>query len=161
MAWTNIFDLAEWDVWVLFQGSNLDPSPNSFDFLVKADEIDPTVGTVTVVDGVIVCDFGPEDTPGLTIRAVVMPVGTSPESALARVTATKDGSPILASEGGASFASVLSMDETFPGSQQYASSPGDVSVSEVAGFPITAWESGEAIPSGQGLIVATQTGGGV
>lgn len=77
MAWANIFDVGEWDVYVRWRGVTEEPNPDSFDYLVRADELDPDVGIVTVTDdGKIVCDF--ENTNGgggIQPMIVVMPVG--------------------------------------------------------------------------------------
>ena len=53
-TWTNIFDLGEWDVYVRYDGITAAPSEDAW---VLAADLDPAVGTVEVIDGLIVCSF--------------------------------------------------------------------------------------------------------
>jgi len=63
MAWTNIFEHGEWDVYVQYVGITENPVPDSRYYMVRAEELDPGVGTVTVTPaGLIECNF--EDRSG-------------------------------------------------------------------------------------------------
>ena len=94
MAWTNIFDLGDWDVYIQFAGVSGGPTPDSVGHLVLAADLDPAVGTVTVAEGVITLELeGGSGGGGDQPRIVVMPSGTPPDTAPARVSALWDGSP--------------------------------------------------------------------
>lgn len=88
MAWTNIFDLAEWDIYIRYNGVTSSPSPDSVDNWVKIEDLDPAVGTVTILpDNTIECVLeNLSGSGGMGFSIVAMPVGTPPETASARVT---------------------------------------------------------------------------
>lgn len=101
MAWTNIFDLGEWDIYIRFLGTTIFPTPNSRDSLVRADELDPEVGVVTVQDGVVVCEMESQSgAGGIGIQVILMPVGAAPAIAPLRVSATSGQVELLPMEGG-------------------------------------------------------------
>lgn len=86
--WTNIFALGDWDIYVKFSGVTLFPTPDSKNYYVKAAELDPAIGSVSVVNGEIVCEMQDQATSGGEAPAVVlMPKFAAPEAGY-RVTGT-------------------------------------------------------------------------
>lgn len=157
MAWANIFDLADWDVYIQYNSITQSPSPDSKFSLVLASQLDPEVGTVTVQDGVIVCDLEDPAETGLGINVLVMPVGTPPETAFARLTATQDGTPIDALPD-TRFRSVQAIIEDFPG-EYSVDVYGALDDPIGTGTPITQIESSIEVPSGEGLLAHIYPGG--
>lgn len=157
MAWTNIFDLAEWDVFVRFRGTSA-PSPDSVEYLVRAEDLDPAVGTVTVEDGVIVCDLEPLGSgSGVMFEVVVMPIGTGPSGPF-RVTGVDDGFPLQVPGGGGHLKTVESL--TSEGTDIYQPVTGSVDDSLEAFVEITEIEASAPCPSGEGLSLELVRGGG-
>lgn len=104
MAWTNIFDLADWDVYVMHDdGTN--PDPNCRTFFVRIEDFPSSVGTIAVEQGVIVCSFLSTTEGNPRPAVIVVPSGTPPEEAMARVTVEFDADdsgvyePLSAPEG--------------------------------------------------------------
>lgn len=157
MAWTNIFDLGEWDVYVRYDGVTNSPTPDNTAGWVLASELDPTVGTVGVVDGVIVCDL--EDgagAGGIQPSIVVFPSGTAPAAATARVSVMNEGIPDIATPEGTTFSEVISVDDE--GGGVYGIDDTDL-VDIDSGTPVTNIETSSEVESGRGLSYLTVRGG--
>lgn len=160
MAWTNIFALAEWDVYVQFLGVTGAPGPDSRDNLVPIAELDPAVATATVEDGVITITT--EDVSGdvgTLLRVVAFPSGVAPDEAPFRVTATQDGSPMMVPLAGAAIQSIESVDSV--GASIYDATVGAVDdlLSGEEPNPVTEKEATGPCPSGQGVGFSYYTDG--
>lgn len=156
MAWTNIFDLGDWDVYVRYAGVS-SPEPDSATHWVLAADLDPTVGTVTVVDGVITLEL--EDGSGgggIQPGVAVFPSGTAPDSAVARVSVTNEGFPDIATPQGTTFSQVDGV--TSAGTDIYSVDESPV-VDITSGEQVTDIESPGDIESGKGLAYITVRGG--
>ena len=70
--WTNIFDLGDWDIYVKFVGATESPSPDSRYYYVKAADLHPDVGTVSVVNGEIICEMEDASSSGGYAPAIVL-----------------------------------------------------------------------------------------
>lgn len=78
--WTNVFDLGDWEIYIQFSGVTQSPVPDSWNYYVKAAELDPAIGSVSVVNGEIVCEMQDQATSGGEAPAVVlMPKFAAPE----------------------------------------------------------------------------------
>lgn len=79
--WTNVFDLGDWDIYVKYSGVTEYPTPDSKNYYVKAAELDPAIGSVSVVNGEIVCEMQEQSSAGGEAPAVVlMPKFAAPEA---------------------------------------------------------------------------------
>lgn len=155
MAWTNIFDLADWDLYVRTTSTFI-PTPNSRGFLVPISELDPAVGTVTVENGEIVCDINDLATSGgIGILVCAMPSGTPPPDSPFRATAlSEEGNPILVpdieGEGGAFLRGVESL--STEGTNEYAEIAAFID-ELVDGTPIEQVVASQPCLSGQGVAL--------
>jgi hypothetical protein len=154
VAWTNIFDLGEWDVYVQFGGQTSSPTPPSRTGFVPIAELDPTVGTVSIVDGEIVCDMEPlgfAPTSQTEIAIMVMPAGVSPPAAPARLSMTLDGAPYeVRPDSAYAYSSELVIDQ---GDGSFAAQTGALTDILLDG-PITDYVyAGGDLPSGEGLVI--------
>lgn len=124
-AWKNIFDLGDWQVYVRFQGAEV-TDPDSEEYWVKAEDLDPAVGTVQVVNGQIVCEF--VDTPdasGITPSIVVFPLDPI-ASGIARLTCSGADAGILADVSASAFGEMLTVTESAPEAVSIDASPSNV-----------------------------------
>jgi hypothetical protein len=155
MAWTNIFDLAEWQVYVQFSGQTLFPDPDSTARLVRAEDLDPAVGTVEIVEGEIVLNLeAVSGGGGMAPLIVVMPVGAPPQAAMARASATIDfGGGAVTMQTSSDQSSIFSVSSVSPEADGFAYDQGSVSLDLGAGIAYAELAYPTEIPSGEGLAV--------
>lgn len=161
MAWTNIFDLGEWDVYIQFYDS-VTHTPDIGGFLVKMEDVPASFGTVTVVDGAVVIDSNNGGTATPAPLVVVMPRGFTPAQARARVTSEADfggGYAPQEAGGGASFAAEA-VEVVDVGSSQYTVTYGDAGISIPDTTEITQIELDGEISAGNGIGLQVGLGGG-
>ncbi len=158
MAWQNIYDLAEWSLYLQFN-SAASATPDSATYLVPIAELDAVAGSVSVVDGVIVCNMnGLSGGGGTEVTVVAMPNGTPPVSAPFRVTAIVDESPITIGEDGGALQTIASV-AIAGGANEYARTGGAVNDSLSESTVVTHLQGSGNCPSGQGLALQINYGG--
>lgn len=149
-AWKNIFDLGDWQVYVRFQGAEV-TDPNSEDYWVKAEDLDPAVGTVQVVAGQIVCEF--IDTPeseGLTPSIAVFPLDPV-ASGIARLTCSGADAGMLDDVDSSAFGEMLTVTEAAPEAVSIDASPTNTYVYATSAEWADTVQTPVAIAVGSGL----------
>ena len=164
MAWTNIFDLGEWDVYVEFWDDQVH-APDTNNHFVKMEDFPTSAGSITVVGGVIVCDFAFAATGIPSPAVIVVPKGTPPAAAQARVS-------IVTNLGGPLAPLVTSIDQecrvqsvvgmAVAGQpDEFNANYGTVANDNIlSGTAISNFAFPDAIPSGQGMEVWMRAPGG-
>jgi hypothetical protein len=150
-TWRNIFETGEWQVFVKYFGTTVGPTPDSRAYLVRAEDLDPAVGTVVVdEDGLIQCDFEAVALAGgIAPQIIVMPQTSIPPLNV-RVTATApDG--FASGVASSAFTEVLTVQSS--GTDVYSATLDDTNL--VVFSNPTEWTTPTALPqplqNGSGL----------